>query len=176
MGCQIQFVQKCQQKTSKAATMMNNKFLVSSSLLLISQAVSFSVRPSVFSIPKRASCCRVILFQENNNDIGNDGEQEPIFVEGGSDIFTAEEWEEIEENQPSELSIMKEVSLLSKFVEIIFYSNLITKFSPFPTTDPRHQYFYVHSGIPDSSIWRPQFDTRTRMARRYSWHQGDRFI
>ena len=40
------------------------------------------------------------------------GEEEPeaVFVEPGSEEFSKEQWAEIEEAQPSELSIMKDVS------------------------------------------------------------------
>lgn len=41
---------------------------------------------------------------------GEEEEKKPIFVEPGSEEFSAEQWSEMEEAQPSELTIMKDVS------------------------------------------------------------------
>lgn len=50
------------------------------------------------------------LTLKSTNNNGDVEEKEPIFVEPGSEEFSAEQWSEMEEAQPSELTIMKDVS------------------------------------------------------------------
>lgn len=84
---------------------MNNKarnLLILCLTLFIPNCFSFSVRPLVIC-PKQSGTA---LFEDNKDSA------EPVFVEPGKegDVFTQEEVEEIEAGQPSEMTIMKEVS------------------------------------------------------------------
>ena len=64
--------------------------------------------PSGLSSRQPTQTASFLTLRSKNN--GEEEEKETIFVEPGSEEFSAEQWSEMEEAQPSEFAIMKDVS------------------------------------------------------------------
>lgn len=100
----------------------------------------------------------------------DDGEQETVFLERGSeeDVFTSEQWDDIEAGQPSQLMIMKDVSTNPYFWILIPWILATTTNKRIPLFSALGcQYIYIYSSSCYSLVWRPQFLLGSGVAR---WH------
>lgn len=82
---------------------------------------SFHVTPQVClpgSCTSRSKSNFLVLLGKND-----DTDQEPIVVEKGreGDVFTQEQWDDIQEGQPSQMSVMKELLGINIFTYILAF-------------------------------------------------------